>query len=106
EPICNAIVWQDRRTASHCDRLLTDGCESLIQARTGLLIDPYFSATKTAWILDNVPNARKRAEAGELAFGTVDSWLVWNLTNGQLHLTDPSNASRTLLFNIHIGSWD
>jgi glycerol kinase len=86
--------------------LRADGCESLIQARTGLLIDPYFSATKIVWILDNVPNARRRAEAGELAFGTIDSWLLWNLTNGQRHLTDPSNASRTLLFNIHTGNWD
>jgi glycerol kinase len=106
EPICNAIVWQDRRTASHCDRLRAAGVESLVQARTGLLIDPYFSATKVAWILDNVPNARRRAEAGELAFGTVDSWLVWNLTSDKRHLTDPSNASRTLLFNIHTGNWD
>jgi glycerol kinase len=106
EPIYNAIVWQDRRTAAHCDRLEADGCNSLIQSRTGLLIDPYFSATKIAWILDNIPNARQRAEAGELAFGTMDSWLVWNLTGGQRHLTDASNASRTLLFNIHTGNWD
>jgi len=106
EPIYNAIVWQDRRTADTCDRLRADGAEALIRDRTGLVIDAYFSGTKLAWILDNVPGARKRAEAGELAFGTVDTWLVSKLTSGQLHVTDPSNASRTLLFNIHSGEWD
>ncbi len=106
EAIYNAIVWQDRRTAETCDRLRADGAETLIRERTGLVIDAYFSGTKLAWILDNVPGARRRAEAGELAFGTVDTWLVWNLTSGCLHVTDPSNASRTLLFNIHTGEWD
>ncbi|HYV31402.1 MAG TPA: glycerol kinase GlpK, partial [Candidatus Binatia bacterium] len=99
-----AIVWQDRRTAGSCDRLRADGCERLFQKRTGLLLDPYFSGTKLAWILDHVPGARKRAAAGGLAFGTVDTWLLWQLTGR--HLTDPSNASRTLLFNIHTGDWD
>jgi glycerol kinase len=102
----NAIVWQDRRTAAACDRLRQDGCEALIGARTGLLLDPYFSATKIAWILDNTPGARAAAERGELAFGTVDSFLIWRLTNGKRHLTDATNASRTLLFNIHSGQWD
>ena len=106
EAIHNAIVWQDRRTAETCDRLRADGAEALVRERTGLVIDAYFSGTKLAWILDNVPGARKRAEAGQLAFGTVDSWLVWNLTSGRLHVTDPSNASRTLLFNIESGDWD
>jgi len=104
--ICNAIVWQDRRTAGECDRLRAEGLESLFRDRTGLVLDPYFSGTKLAWILDNVPGARKRAEQGELAFGTVDSWLVWNLTGGERHLTDASNASRTLMYNIHQGEWD
>jgi glycerol kinase len=104
--IYNAIVWQDRRTAAMCDQLRADGCEPLIQQRTGLLLDAYFSATKVAWILDNVPGARERAEAGKLAFGTVDSWLVWKLTSGRTHVTDASNAARTLLFNIHTGKWD
>ena len=106
DPVYNAIVWQDRRTASLCDRLKADGHEAMIQQRTGLLIDAYFSASKIAWILDNVPGARARAEAGKLAFGTVDCWLVWKFTNGQKHLTDVSNASRTMLFNIHTGRWD
>ncbi|BEH13659.1 glycerol kinase GlpK [Marinobacter shengliensis] len=106
EPIHHAIVWQDRRTASLCTKLKSDGHEVLVVERTGLLIDPYFSATKVAWLLDNVEGARKRAEAGELAFGTVDTWLLWNLTNGQSHYTDATNASRTALFNIHNQDWD
>ncbi|WP_431474820.1 glycerol kinase GlpK [Marinobacter sp. KM021] len=106
EPIHHAIVWQDRRTASLCTKLKSDGHEALVVERTGLLIDPYFSATKVAWLLDNVEGARKRAEAGELAFGTVDTWLLWNLTNGQSHYTDATNASRTALFNIHNQDWD
>jgi glycerol kinase len=106
QPIMNAIVWQDRRTAEMCDRLRADGVEAVVRERTGLLLDAYFSGTKVAWILDHVPGARARAEAGQLAFGTVDSWLVWNLSSGRLHLTDPSNASRTLMFNIHTGEWD
>jgi glycerol kinase len=105
-PICNAIVWQDRRTADRCRALKTAGHEKLFRERTGLVLDPYFSGTKLAWILDNVPDARARAEKGDLAFGTVDSWLVWKLTDGQAHVTDPSNASRTLLFNIQTGEWD
>ncbi|HVK10785.1 MAG TPA: glycerol kinase GlpK [Gemmataceae bacterium] len=105
-PVGPAIVWQDRRTAGHCDRLTADGHEGMIQARTGLLIDAYFSGTKVAWLLENVPGARAKAEAGKLAFGTIDSWLIWKLTGGALHITDVSNASRTLLFNIHTGQWD
>jgi glycerol kinase len=106
EPVTNAIVWQDRRTAPQCDRLRAEGAETLVREKTGLVIDAYFSGTKLAWILDNVPGARQRAEAGQLAFGTVDSWLVWKLTGGRLHLTDVTNASRTLLFDIHTGDWD
>ena len=106
EPIHNAIVWQDRRTASFCDKLRADGHEPMIQERTGLMIDAYFSGSKISWILDNVAGARARAEAGKLAFGTVDSWLIWKLTSGRLHITDPSNASRTMLFNIQTGHWD
>ncbi len=106
KPICNAIVWQDRRTAEFCQLLKTQGHETLIQQRTGLLIDAYFSASKICWILEHVPEARPLAEAGRLAFGTVDSWLLWNLTGGKLHITDASNASRTMLFNIHSGRWD
>ncbi|MFL1467281.1 glycerol kinase GlpK [Marinobacter sp. DUT-3] len=106
KPIHHAIVWQDRRTASICTKLKTDGYEDTVVERTGLLIDPYFSATKVAWILDHVDGARTRAEAGELAFGTVDSWLLWNLTGGRSHLTDATNASRTALFNIHNQAWD
>jgi glycerol kinase len=106
KPIHHAIVWQDRRTASLCTKLKTDGHEDAVVERTGLLIDPYFSATKIAWILDNVEGARDRAEAGELAFGTIDSWLLWNLTGGRSHYTDASNASRTALFNIHEQHWD
>ncbi len=106
KPICNAIVWQDRRTAPLCEQLKAQGHENLIQQRTGLLIDAYFSASKISWILDHVPNARQLAASGRLAFGTVDTWLVWKLTGGRLHLTDASNASRTMLFNIHTGRWD
>jgi glycerol kinase len=104
--VYNAIVWQDRRTAPLCEKLRSQGLEPLIQERTGLLLDPYFSASKIAWILDNVPGARQKAEAGELAFGTVDSWLVWKLTGGKQHITDATNAARTLLLNIHTGQWD
>jgi glycerol kinase len=104
--IHNAIVWQDRRTAAACAEFARAGHEALIGARTGLLLDPYFSATKIAWMLDNIPGARARAQRGELAFGTVDSFLIWRLTNGSRHLTDATNASRTLLFNIHTGEWD
>ncbi|MGN6209268.1 glycerol kinase GlpK [Asticcacaulis sp.] len=105
-PIHNAIVWQDRRTATICDDLIRAGHEPLFEQKTGLLLDAYFSGTKIKWLLDHVPEARGRAERGELAFGTIDSWLVWNLTGGALHITDASNASRTLLFNIHTGDWD
>ncbi len=105
-PVYNAIVWQDRRTAEYCDRLKAQGLTEWIRGKTGLLVDAYFSATKVKWILDNVPQARARAERGELRFGTVDSWLVWNLTGGAAHVTDVSNASRTLLFNIHSLEWD
>ena len=105
-PIHNAIVWQDRRTASLCDRLGADGHEPLIERKTGLRLDAYFSASKIAWLLDTVPGVRAKAERGELAFGTVDSWLAWNLSGGALHITDASNASRTLLYDIHAGQWD
>jgi glycerol kinase len=106
EPLHNAIVWQDRRTAPLCAELKAVGAESLIGERTGLVIDPYFSGTKLAWLLDEIPGARGRAERGELAFGTVDTWLVWQLTGNRTHVTDPSNASRTMLFNIHMNDWD
>ncbi len=106
KPIHHAIVWQDRRTAPACDALKAQGLEAAITAKTGLLLDAYFSGTKIAWILDHLPGARARAEAGELAFGTIDSWLVWNLTGGAVHATDITNASRTLLFNINTGAWD
>ncbi|QNE30778.1 glycerol kinase GlpK [Sphingomonas sp. NBWT7] len=106
EAIHRAIVWQDRRGAAHCAQLRANGAEELIRARTGLLIDPYFSATKIAWILDNVADARARAERGELAFGTIDSFLLWRLTGGKVHATDVTNASRTMLFDIHRGTWD
>jgi glycerol kinase len=106
KPIHRAIVWQDRRTAADCARLKQEGAEPLVQARTGLLLDPYFSATKLAWVLDNVAGARARAERGELAFGTVDSFLLWRLTGGRVHATDATNASRTLLFDIHRQCWD
>ena len=106
EPVSNAIVWQDRRTAPFCDKLRADGHEVVIRDRTGLVIDAYFSGSKIAWVLDNVPGARAKAEAGRLAFGTVDTWLVWKLTDGRLHVTDSSNASRTMLYDIHAGRWD
>jgi glycerol kinase len=106
KPVHKAIVWQDRRTADFCDKLKKDGLAKKIQQKTGLIIDAYFSATKVRWILDNVKGARAMAEKGDLAFGTVDSWLVWNLTKGKLHLTDVSNASRTMLFNINTLKWD
>jgi glycerol kinase len=106
KPVYNAIVWQDRRTAAACKQLAADNTEDTIRKKTGLLIDPYFSATKIAWILDNISGARERANAGKLAFGTVDSWLLWNLTGGKRHVTDYTNASRTMLFNIVEGKWD
>jgi glycerol kinase len=106
EPIHNAIVWQDRRTAAACDRLKARGLGPLIKRKTGLVVDAYFSGTKLAWLLSNVAGARAKAKAGKLAFGTVDSWLVWNLTGGRVHVTDPSNASRTMLFNLRTGDWD
>ncbi len=105
-PIYNAIVWQDRRTAAFCDQLKANGYATLIQQSTGLVVDSYFSASKITWILDHVPNARALAETGKLTFGTVDAWLIWKLTNGRIHVTDFSNASRTMLFNIHTGQWD
>ena len=106
QPIAPAIVWQDRRTADVCEQLRRDGAEAIVHARTGLVLDPYFSATKIAWILDHVPHARQRAEAGELAFGTIESWLIWKLTAGRRHVTDVTNASRTLILNIHTRQWD
>jgi glycerol kinase len=106
KPVYNAIVWQDRRTADFCDQLKSDGQSKKILEKTGLIIDAYFSATKVRWILDNVKDARRLAEDGQLAFGTIDSWLIWNLTRGRLHITDVSNASRTMLFNIHNLKWD
>ncbi len=106
KPVYNAIVWQDRRTASFCDELKNKGLEEDIRSRTGLVVDAYFSGTKVKWILDNVKGAREQAENGELAFGTVDSWLIWNLTNGATHVTDYSNASRTLIYNINTLEWD
>jgi glycerol kinase len=107
EPIHNAIVWQDRRTAGMCDALRASGHARMIQKRTGLVLDAYFSATKIAWVLDNVPGARARAEAGKLLFGTVETWLIWKLASGQqVHITDPANASRTMLYNLHTGEWD
>ena len=106
KPVYNAIVWQDRRTTPLCDELKRRGLSDMIREKTGLLIDSYFSATKLKWILDNIPGVRERAEKGRLRFGTVDSWLIWNLTKGMVHVTDVSNASRTLLFNIHTLEWD
>jgi glycerol kinase len=106
KPVANAIVWQDRRTAGICEALVARGLSGLIQEKTGLVIDAYFSATKLAWLLDHIPDCRRRAENGELAFGTVDTWLAWNLSGGALHVTDPSNASRTMLFDIRRGDWD
>lgn len=105
-PIYNAIVWQCRRTADYCAELKEKGLEQIIRSKTGLLLDPYFSASKVAWILDNVDGARERAERGELCFGTIDTWLIWNLTEGKVHATDYTNASRTMLFNIHTLQWD
>ncbi|MBI1780750.1 MAG: glycerol kinase GlpK, partial [Sphingobacteriales bacterium] len=106
QPIYNAIVWQDRRTAAFCDQVRGQGLDKMIQAKTGLVVDAYFSATKIKWILDNVEGARAKANKGELAFGTIDTWLLWNLTKGKVHATDVSNASRTMLFNIHTLQWD
>jgi len=106
EPIHNAIVWQDRRTATFCDELKRAGHAGLVQRKTGLVIDAYFSGSKLRWLLDNVPGARERARRGELAFGTIDTWLLWNLTGGALHATDPSNASRTMLLDLRTGAWD
>ena len=106
QPIYNAIVWQDRRTAAFCDQIRGQGLDKTIQAKTGLVVDAYFSATKIKWILDNVNGARAKANKGELAFGTIDTWLLWNLTKGKVHATDVSNASRTMLFNIHTLQWD
>ncbi|WP_461629044.1 glycerol kinase GlpK [Labilibaculum euxinus] len=106
EPIYNAIVWQDRRTSKYCDELRSAGHAEMIQDKTGLIIDSYFSGTKVKWILDNVEGAREKAEAGKLAFGTIDSWLIWKLTKGKVHVTDVSNASRTLLYNINTLKWD
>ncbi len=106
EPVYNAIVWQDRRTSDYCDELKKQGVTDMIRQKTGLIIDAYFSATKIKWILDNVPGARKRAEKGKLLFGTVDTWLIWRLTRGEVHVTDVSNASRTMLFNINTLEWD
>jgi glycerol kinase len=106
KPIANAIVWQDRRTAAVCDKLKRAGKAALIRRKTGLVLDAYFSGTKLQWLLQNVPGAKARAKRGELAFGTIDSWLVWQLTGGRVHVTDASNASRTMLFNIHTGDWD
>lgn len=106
EPVYNAIVWQDRRTSEFCDGLKRDGRTDLIRSKTGLIIDAYFSATKILWILENVPGARKKADEGKLRFGTVDTWLIWMLTRGEVHVTDVTNASRTMLFNIHTLEWD
>jgi len=106
KPVYNAIVWQDRRTADYCDQLKKQGHAELIRGKTGLIIDAYFSATKLKWILDTVVGARQKAENGELAFGTIDTWLTWKLTNGEAHVTDVSNASRTMLYNIHTLEWD
>jgi len=105
-PLHRAIVWQDRRTSALCEQLRASGHEAMVSARTGLLLDPYFSATKLRWLLDHLPGARERARRGELAFGTIDTWLVWKLTGGRLHVTDASNASRTLLYDVHRGAWD
>lgn len=106
EPLGRAIVWQDRRTSRYCESLRSQGVESMVMRRTGLLLDPYFSGTKLAWMLENIPGARERADRGELAFGTIDSFLLWRLTGGKVHATDATNASRTLLFNIHTQRWD
>ncbi|NVK32237.1 MAG: glycerol kinase GlpK, partial [Gammaproteobacteria bacterium] len=105
KPVYNAIVWQDRRTAATCDKLTAEGFLDNVREQTGLLLDPYFSSTKLAWILDSDPTIRVRAEAGELLFGTVDTWLIWNFTGGKRHVTDATNAARTMLYNIHTGQW-
>ena len=105
-PICKAIVWQCRRTAEYCDLLKIRGYANMFREKTGLVLDAYFSGTKLHWILENVPHARERAEAGQLLFGTIDSWIIWKLTGGKVHVTDYSNASRTLMFNIHTLQWD
>ncbi|HRE15971.1 MAG TPA: glycerol kinase GlpK [Rhodocyclaceae bacterium] len=106
QPLHRAIVWQDRRTAAFCQQLKADGHEAAFRTATGLVLDPYFSGTKLTWLLDHIPGARARAEAGELCFGTIDTWLAWKLSGGRIHATDASNASRTLLFNLHTGQWD
>eukprot|EP01036_Dinobryon_divergens_P054386 gene54386-72673_t len=106
QPVHNAIVWQDRRAEPLCARLREEGMSDTIRQKTGLVIDAYFSGTKLRWLLDNVPGARAQAECGELAFGTIDSWLIWQLTGGKTHVTDVSNASRTMLFNVHTRQWD
>ena len=106
QPIYNAIVWQSRQTREVCDQLQADGYEDMVRSKTGLLIDAYFSGTKVKWILDKVEGAREKAEKGELLFGTIDTWLIWNLTGGKAHVTDYTNASRTLMFNIHTKEWD
>ena len=106
EPVYNAIVWQDRRTSEYCDSLKEKGLTDTIRSKTGLIIDAYFSATKIRWILENVPHAREKAEQGKLRFGTVDTWLIWMLTRGEVHVTDVSNASRTMVYNIHDLCWD
>ncbi|RLD67429.1 MAG: glycerol kinase, partial [Bacteroidetes bacterium] len=106
KPICNAIVWQDRRTSEFCDELKARGHKEMIQEKTGLVIDAYFSATKWRWMLENTPGAKEKAAAGKLALGTVDSWLIWNLTGGKVHVSDVTNASRTMLFNIKTLKWD
>ena len=105
-PVYNAVVWQSRQTADICDRLKTEGYDEMVKRKTGLLIDPYFSGTKVKWILDNVPGARDRAERDELIFGTIDTWLIWKLSGGTVHVTDYSNASRTLMYNIYDLCWD
>src|SRR6202012_5288034 len=106
KPVYNAIVWQDRRTAEQCRKMKSDGFEETVRQKTGLLIDPYFSSSKIAWILENVDGAKQKADAGKLAFGTVDSWLIWTLTSGKKHVTDRTNASRTMLYNIVDDRWD
>jgi glycerol kinase len=106
KPVHNAIVWQDRRTASRCEVLRKEGWAPKVAAKTGLVIDPYFSATKLSWLLEAIPGLRARAERGEIAFGTIDTWLAWKLSGGALHVTDPSNASRTMLYDVHLGAWD
>ena len=106
EPICNAIVWQCRRTSDMIDKLVAEGHSDMIRRKTGLVPDAYFSGSKIKWMLDNVPGARKKAEQGQLLFGTIDTWLIWNLTGGRVHVTDHTNASRTMIYNIHELKWD